>query len=100
MATHGSKSAKVRELLALGAPASDIARQVGCTLGLVYNVKARMGRGGTAERKPGRPTKSQSLSTGTFDYSTFLAGIRSSEEETQQLRATLERVAQMISNAL
>lgn len=97
--TQGSKSSKVRELLSLGAPASDIAKQVGCTLGLVYNVKARMSSG-SAKRKPGRPTKSASTGTGTTDLNTFIETLRRNQEEHDQLRATMQRLVTLISEVL
>ena len=55
----GSKSDKIRELLKTGMPAGAIAKQVGATTGLVYNVKSRMSGTGAA-RRTGRPQKSGS----------------------------------------
>jgi len=97
--TQGSKSSKVRELLSLGAPASDIAKQVGCTLGLVYNVKARMSSG-SAKRKPGRPANSAGTATVTTDLDTLVDTLRRSQEEHDQLRATMQRLATLISEVL
>lgn|SRR5690606_22777317 len=47
----GSKSERIRELLRTGMSASEIAKQVGCSVNLVYNVKAQ----GGGARRPGRP---------------------------------------------
>lgn len=51
-----SKSGQVRALLATGMSAGDIAKKVGCTVGLVYNVKSTSG-GAKVKRGPGRPPK-------------------------------------------
>lgn len=91
-----SKSAKVRELLSLGAPAADIAKQVGCTPALVYNVKARMGGGG--ERKPGRPPKAAPMAAGNVD--SFIAALRHGEAERERLHSALQRIAALIEAAL
>jgi DNA invertase Pin-like site-specific DNA recombinase len=53
-----SKSGKIRELLKTGMSANEIAKKIGCTTGLVYNVKARMGGAGKARRTAGRQLSS------------------------------------------
>lgn len=52
-----SKSGKIRALLASGMSTADIAKKVGCTPALVYNVKAKAG--GAKKRGPGRPAKTK-----------------------------------------
>jgi hypothetical protein len=91
-----SKSARVRELLARGVGATDIARQVGCTVGLVYNVKSRMG--GAALRRPARA--SQLRSNGSSNLDDFIETVRRSERERQRLHATLQAVARVIAEVL
>src|SRR5688572_19730764 len=55
-----SKSGQIRELLKTGMSAADIAKKVGSTVGLVYNVKSTSGkstRRAAMRRAPGRPRK-------------------------------------------
>ena len=114
-----SKSGKIRELLATGMSASEIARKIGCTPALVYNVKARQSGGpatGVAKRGPGRPkgsknstsisstTSSKSSSSGA---STSFAGleavldaVRNSERERTRLRAALEKLKAVVDDVL
>jgi hypothetical protein len=89
-----SKSARVRELLARGVAAGEIARQVGCTVGLVYNVKSRMGR-----TLP-RPRPRQLSGHATTGIDEFIATVRRSEQERQRLRATLEAVGRLVAQVL
>ena len=93
-----SKSGKVRALLATGMSPADIARKVGCTPALVYNVKARMG-GGAPKRGPGRPRKIAS-SNGVDRIAGILAVVKNSERERTQLRAALERIQGILADAL
>src|SRR5690606_8690715 len=58
----GSKSERIRELLRTGMSASEIAKQVGCSVNLVYNVKAQ-GGGARSSSSPARPTRRRSRST-------------------------------------
>jgi hypothetical protein len=91
-----SKSARVRELLAQGVGAADIARQVGCTVSLVYDVKSRMG--GAALRRPAHAP--QLRSNGSCSLDDFIETVRRSERERQRLRATLQAVARVIAEVL
>ncbi len=89
-----SKSAKVRQFLAKGLPAGDIARQVGCTVGLVYNVKSHMGKPATQRRQ---------LAAGSWTpqvLNQIVAVVQRSEQERLRLRATLEKIAQVIAQVL
>ncbi len=98
----GSKSGKIRELMTTGMKAADIAKKVGCTVGLVYNVKARAS-GAIAsgakkkKRRPGRPRKAGPAPS---DIAGIVAAVKASERETASMRAALERVQAVIADAL
>jgi transposase-like protein len=97
-----SKSGKIRELLKTGASASDIAKKLGCTPALVYNVKARMsggGGGGGAKRGPGRPRKSASGSS-MDGLSGILEMVKNSDRERSAMRSALERIQALVNDAL
>ena len=88
-------------------PPVEIAKKVGCTPALVYNVKSRMGD--APKRGPGRPPKTPTTTTSrtttrtatiSGDLDTCIAAIRGSVKENEQLRATLQRLATLISGAL
>ncbi|MFK7739368.1 MAG: hypothetical protein AB8H80_03520 [Planctomycetota bacterium] len=105
----GSKSGKIRELLKSGMKPADIAEKVGCSLPLVYNVKARAsGGGGSAaggkKRKVGRPAGSRSAATsgGTQldGLDAVLSAVKESERERMALRRALEQIQKVIANAI
>jgi hypothetical protein len=96
-----STSGKIRTLLASGMEPGEIAKKLGCTPSLIYNVKARTAGGGKkAKRGPGRPPKS-SASAGSMDG---LAGIvdmvKKSEAERQRLHGALTKMAAILREAL
>jgi hypothetical protein len=92
-----SKSDKIRELLRTGMSAADIAKKVGCTTGLVYNVKSTMGK--TAKRGPGRPRKATAdASLNGIDG--ILAAVQNSQRERTQMRAALEKIQSVIADVL
>ena len=91
-----SKSGRVRELLKTGMSAVDIAKKVGCTTALVYNIKSK--GGGAAKRGPGRPRKGASASMDGL--AGILDAVKSSERERTQLRAALERIHGILADAL
>ena len=94
-----SKSGQIRELLKSGMSASDIAKKVKCTPALVYNVKARMGGGGSsapARRGPGRPPKVTTLD----GIEGILATVRNADRERAQLRGALEKIQTLIGDVL
>lgn len=118
-----SKSGKIRELLAKGMKPSDIAKEVGATPALVYNVKARMsgGSGGAKKRGPGRPPKAKSAApakgtaptkgnakakaaaTPSFAGGTLesiVAAIKTSEQQRAKMRSALERIQSVLADAL
>ena len=98
-----SKSGQIRELLKTGMAPSDIAKQIGCTPALVYNVKARA-EGGGQKRKPGRPAKAKPAAAtaggGLDGIGAILAAVKNSETERKQLRAALERIQAVIRDVL
>ncbi len=95
-----SKSGKIRVLLASGMGAGDIAKKVGCTPALVYNVKARMS-GGAPKRGPGRPRKAASTSNaGLGGLAGILDMVKNGERERAQLRAAIERIQSLVRDAL
>jgi hypothetical protein len=97
-----SKSGQIRELLGTGMAVGEIAKKVGCTPALVYNVKARMA-GGVKKRGPGRPPKAQSkaVAGGSFDgLAGILDAVKGAERERAQLRTALEKIQAVIADAL
>jgi hypothetical protein len=101
-ADPSSKSGRVRELLATGMSAADIAKKVGCTTGLVYNIKSTIGRGGggTVRRGPGRPRSTGSMVSSADGIAGILDMVKSAERERSQLRAALEKIQGVIADAL
>ena len=94
-----SKSGKIRELLKTGMKPMEIAKKVGCTPALVYNVKARLE--GPKKRGPGRPAKAKSGGGTRVDgLDGLLAAVRSVEKERNEIRAALEKVQSILSAAL
>ena len=96
-----SKSGKIRELLKTSMSVSDIAKKVGATPALVYNVKARAAGGGASKRGPGRPRKA---TTGASPSLNGIAGIldmvKNSDRERAQLRGALEKIQAVIADVL
>ncbi|MEQ1634276.1 MAG: helix-turn-helix domain-containing protein [Planctomycetota bacterium] len=103
-----SKSGKIRELLATGMSATEIAKKVGCTPALVYNVKARQSgtpAAGAPKRGPGRPKGSKNRvsaapSTSFAGIDAVLDAVRNSERERARLRAALEKLKAVVDDVL
>lgn len=97
-----STSGKIRDLLATGLSASDIAKKLGCTPALVYNVKARMANGGKKSgRGPGRPPKAKAAPTGTMGgLGGILDMVKKNESERARLVGALQKVAELVRAAL
>jgi hypothetical protein len=101
-----SKSGKIRGLLSSGLTAAEIAKKVGCTVALVYNIKSKDAGGGTAKakagakpgRKPGR--KAAAPSIGGSDLGAILTAVKNAEIERLQMRAALEKISAVINDAL
>src|SRR6266436_4337315 len=92
-----SKSGQVRELLKTGMSPAEIAKKVGCTVGLVYNVKSSSGQ--PTKRGPGRPRK-VAASTGLDGLSGILDAIKDSQRERAHMRTALERIQAVLADVL
>lgn len=79
--------------------AAEIAKKVGCTTGLVYNVKARMGgTKRTAARRGGR--RSRASSAEANGLASVFAAMQGAEREHAQLRAALQKIQSVIADVL
>ena len=95
-ANTSSKSGQVRELLKTGMAAADIAKKVGCTTGLVYNIKSTSGK--SAKRGPGRPKNT--ASAGLDSIAGIVAAVQSSDRDRARLRGALERIQTVLADVL
>jgi hypothetical protein len=99
-----SKSGKIRALLQSGMSPGDIAKKVGCTPALVYNVRARAGGGGPrrkGRRGGGGRGRGRGRGGKGFDgLSGLVEAVQQSDRERGMLRSTLERIQTLISQAL
>lgn len=94
-----SKSGRIRELLKSGMTAADIAKRVGCTVGLVYNVKSSMGKTGAPKRGPGRPRKVVSASAGAVasGLEGVIEALKSGERQRAELTRALDRIRAVLA---
>jgi hypothetical protein len=90
-----SKSGQVRELLASGMTAAEIAKKVGCTVGLVYVVKSTRMHG---RRGPGRPRTV--AGSGLHGLEGILDAVKNSQRERERMQAALEKIQAVIADAL
>lgn len=103
-ADPNSRSGQIRALLASGMAAADIAKKVGCTPALVYNVKAR--QGGRKRRGPGRPPmargnrKAANAVSGAPGIDGILAAVKGAEQERAKMLAALEKIQAVLTDAL
>lgn len=96
-----STSGKIRELLKTDMSVSEIAKKLGCTPALVYNVKARAAGGGAKKRGPGRPPKAKTAAGQSFDgLAGILEAVQGGERERARLRAALEKIQAVLADAL
>lgn len=98
-----SKSGQIRELLKTDMTVGEIAKKIGCTPALVYNVKARMSGGGRKKRGPGRPPKAQGKASAAASFdglAGILDAVKGAERERAQLRTALEKIQAVIADAL
>lgn len=91
-----SKSGQVRDLLSKGGMTpAEIAKRVGCSVNLVYAVKAA-GRGGArptaAKRGPGRPAKSTNLS----GLDAVVAALRDADRERERFTRALQQIRAIV----
>jgi hypothetical protein len=75
--------------------AADIAKKVGCTTGLVYNIKSTSGG---ARRGPGRPRKGGAANM--EGIAGIVAAVQRSERDRGRMRTALERIQSVIAGAL
>ena len=96
-----STSGKIRTLLASGMEPGEIAKKLGCSASLVYNVKARMAGGSKkAKRGPGRPPKSSAPVAGMDGLAGIVDMVKKSEAERERLHGALTRVAAILREVL
>ena len=87
-----SKSGRIRALLSSGMSPGDIAKKIGCTPALVYNVRARVQGGGKRRgRKKGR---------GADGFTNILEAVQASDRERSKLRSALSRIQSLVADAL
>ena len=101
-ADPSSKSGKIRELLTTDMSAAEIAKKVGCTVALVYNIKSKAAGGAKpAKAKPGRKAASPSVSSSDLgDLSAILTAVKNADKERAQMRTALEKISAIINEAL
>lgn len=94
-----SKSAQIRDLLKTGMAPMDIAKKVGATPGLVYQIRGRSTGGKKAgkRRGPGRPRKSGGTPDGMAGV---LDAVRAAEQERAAMRKALEQMRDLVNAAL
>lgn len=98
-ADPSSKSGKIRALLGSGMSAAEIAKKVGCTVALVYNIKSKAAGGSKPKAKRGRKPAATSAVAGA-DLSAILSAVKNAEKERMQMRAALEKISALIDDAL
>ena len=99
-ADPSSKSGKIRDLLSSGMTAKEIAKKVGCTIALVYNIKSKsVGGSKVIKAAPNRRT-GLSAKTKNGDLSAILTAVKNAENERIQMRAALEKISAVIQDAL
>jgi hypothetical protein len=102
-----SKSGQVRALLSSGMSPAEIAKKVGCTVGLVYNLKSTSGmavkRGPERPRMaavggPGRPRKNQG--TGLNGLGEIVAAVQASQRDLGRYRDALTKIQAVLVSAM
>lgn len=105
-ADPNSKSGQIRALLATGMSVGDIAKRIGCTTALAYNVKAKMN--GPKKRGPGRPAKAtatkapraSATTLATAGLDGILAAVKGAEKQRVKMRTALEKIQAVLAEAL
>jgi hypothetical protein len=95
-----SKSGQVRELLKAGLSAAEIARKVGCSVNLVYAVKAGVKRAGgrpMGRRGPGRPPKSMAAAGGG-SIDAVITALRDADRDRDRTRRAIDQIRSIIDN--
>lgn len=82
--------------------AAEIAKKVGCTVALVYNIKSKAAGGTPAKGKPGRkPGRKVAVpASNAGDLGAILDAVKNAEKERVQMRAALEKISAIINDAL
>ena len=100
-----SKSGQIRALLATGMSVGDIAKKIGCTPALAYNVKAKMN--GPKKRGPGRPAKATTMAPkakattlASSGLDGILAAVKGAEQQRVKMRAALEKISTVLAGVL
>jgi hypothetical protein len=93
-----SKSDRIRELLRSGKSAAEIAKEVGCSVNLVYAVKARGGSSGrVAKRGPGRPPTRRSAGR-NGSVMDVLETLREHTRERERMARALEQIRSILDS--
>jgi hypothetical protein len=92
-----SKSGKIREMIKAGKKPMDIAKQLKCTPGLVYNVRSKMS--GVQSKKPAAVRVSKAAIKGD-GLEAIVAAVKNAEVERARMRTALERIQKILSEAL
>ena len=96
-----SKSGKIRELLQAGVKPMEIAKQVGCTSGLVYQVRLKMQGGGGRKRKTAASKKAKAAKAVKIEgLDGVLAAVRKSQQDSERMRAALVKIQAVLADAL
>ena len=95
-----SKSGRARELLATGMTPTDVAAKIGCTTALVYNIRARMDGAKKKRTLPIRESKRAVTASPAVELDGILAAVKGAEQERVKMRAALERIQQVLAEAL
>jgi hypothetical protein len=107
-----SRSGQVRALLSSGMSPAEIAKKVGCTVGLVYNIKSTSG-GAKVKRGPGRPPVGAAAGprrgpgrprnapvAGLDGLGDIVAAVRASQQDLGRYRGALEKIQSVIAGVL
>ena len=93
-----SKSGQIRALLGTNMSVAQIAKKVGCSVNLVYAV--RSGGAGAKGAKRAASTRGASTGIAAGGLEGILAAVKNSERERHGLRAALERIQQIVTDAM
>ena len=89
-----SKSDQIRTLLKSGMKPADIAKKVGCTVGLVYNVRSA---GKTAKtRAAGRKASGSRAKPAAGDFDAIIRAVQKNARETDRLRKALVKIQSIL----
>ena len=75
----------------------EIAKKVGCTPGLVYNIKGRLSGG---RKKPGRPRKNRPPASNGVAFDSIFDAVKATQADLGRFRGALERINALVSEVL